>query len=212
MNCQRILFTTAALLLALASTVGHTQEPPMTYAEFTDPNADNTAQGGLIYPVAYAERGNSEYRQDPSTATGGVLTVSGEFTPTKRSKWAGVGILVDNSPTPGTPGTRDLSAYTSVRVRLASDAVQTLRLRVVGSDEATQNAGCYPLFNQTVTASLAEYTIPLTSFRPPSYCGGNGRNVARTLPEVASFEIVDAPSPVTARKVSFQVGTIEFLR
>ncbi|MDH3210445.1 MAG: hypothetical protein OEL91_08715 [Burkholderiaceae bacterium] len=214
MNRQRIPFTMTALLLALASTAGLAQEMPdtMVYAEFSDPNGDTTAQGGLTYPVAYAERGNTEYAQDPSSAVGGVLTISGEFTPAKRSKWGGIGILVDNSPTPGEPGTRDMSEYTSVRVRLASDAAKTIRLRLVGPDEAVQNAGCYPLFNQTVTETLSEYTIPLSGFRPASYCGGNGRSVAATLPQLASFEVVDAPAPVTPRRVSFQVGTIEFLR
>ena len=200
-----------ALAAALVANTASAEDKPasLAYADFSSGSA--TQQGGTMRGNAYAEK-PGDATLGPLSAADGVLTVSGQFSPAKRSQWAGVGFSVDSPDKASADGTRNLQDFTSMRVRLASTTTKVLRLRVLSTETAVQNAGCYPSVMQSVTPVLTEYTIGLNRFAAESYCGGNGRSVAQTLPKVSAVEVVDAAQPVSERAVNFQVGAIEFMR
>lgn len=202
------------IALAAATLFAHAvwaEEKPasLAYANFSSGSA--TQQGGTVSGNAYAEK-PGDATLGPLSATDGVLHVTGQFSPGKRSQWAGVGVSVDSPDKASADGTRNLQEFTSVRLRLASSAAKVLRLRLTGTDTAVQSAGCYPSVMQAVTPVLTEYTLVLKRFAPEGYCGANGRSAAQTLPKVNAFEVVDAAQPVSERAVDFQVEAIEFLR
>lgn len=161
-----------------------------------------TSQGGEVKDTVYAERQDDAVMKQKAFADGNV-TIVGVVGQGKGSKWAGVGI----SPTLAAAGkTLDASAYKSISFKLASPTTAKLRLRIVGPEEAIVNAGCYPIFEQSVTAQLTEYTIPLTSFASENWCGPKSRSVTVTLAQLNAVEVID--TTMAGKETRFTVGPI----
>jgi hypothetical protein len=165
----------------------------------------STAQGGSLEAFAYSEKaGDAKF--DALAVTDGVARITGSIWPQKGSTWAGIGFLA----TPGASGkTSDLSAQRSLRIQLASPTATQLRVRVMGADPATRDAGCYPMTMAAVSGELREIVIPLSAFAPEGYCEARGKSIASVLPAVAAIEVSDPTLAGTTRRVvDFRVGRI----
>jgi hypothetical protein len=173
---------------------------------FAVPQAGGTtAQGGSHEAFAYAEKAG-DAKLDAVAVTDGVARVTGTIWPQKGSTWAGIAFLA----TPGAAGkTSDFSAQRSLRIQLASPTATQLRLRVMGADPATRDAGCYPMTMVAVSSELREVVVPLSAFAPEGYCEARGKTIAGTVPAVAAIEVSDPTLSGAARRpVDFRVGRI----
>ena len=182
------------------------QAPPSGSLVFAVPlPGGTTAQGGLYEAFAYSEK-PGDAKLDQVAVANGVARVTGSLWAQKGSTWGGLGFM----SSPGAPGkTADLSAQRSLRIQLASSTASQLRLRVIGPDPATRDAGCYPVAVVPVSPDLREHTIPLSGFAPEGYCDARGKSIALTLPTVAGIEVSDPTLAGAKRAVDFQVGRIE---
>jgi hypothetical protein len=164
---------------------------------------EQSAEGGGISRVLYAER-SGDAAFSTLSVVDGDLVVKGQFLATGRSAFAGVGVL-----TSAPSGPMNASSYKSLRVRLsAASGVNALRVRLVGTDAATQLNGCYPVVQQAVTPQVTTYDIPLARFAPEGFCGARGISAAQALLQLDAIEVVDAVAPARPRPVQFSVGTI----
>jgi hypothetical protein len=180
--------------------------PAGTALVFAVPQAGgSTQQGGSLEAFAYAEKAGDATFSGLAVAEG-VAHVTGTIWPQKGSTWAGIGFLA----TSGSPGkTIDLSTQRTLRIQLASATATQLRVRVMGADPATRDAGCYPVTTVAVTNELREIVLPLTAFAPESYCEARGRSIATVAPQVAAIEVSDPTlAGTTKRAVDFRVGRI----
>ncbi|WP_341677070.1 hypothetical protein [Niveibacterium sp. SC-1] len=166
-------------------------------------SATATEAGADVVDIVYSEKKDDAALTSKDFA-GGVLTVNGQVGTGKGSQWAGVGVSMNVAK--GEMPKIDASGYTSVTFRLASPTTGSLRLRIMGDEQAVRNAGCYPIFVQPVTDKLTEYTIKLEAFQPEGWCGAQARRVAQTLPVFGGFEIVDVA--MLKKPTRFSVGSI----
>lgn len=171
---------------------------------FAVPQPDGTtAQGGSHQAFAYSEKPD-DAKLDKLAVANGVARVTGTIWPQKGSTWAGIGYAASA----GAAGkTIDASALRTLRIQLASPSATQLRVRVMGTDQATRDAGCYPVAMVAVSAELKEHAIPLASFQPEGYCGPKGKTIAATAGAVAAVEVTD-PTVAGKRAVDYQVGRI----
>jgi hypothetical protein len=190
-----------------ASTPATTDTGALTWATFENAAADMTAQAGKVETNAYSEKPNDATREAPTRESGNAV-LSYMLTKAGGSSFLGAGMTV-NAPK---NGMFDLSAFKSMRIKLSSSASTTVRLRISGADVATQNNGCYPVRYTKVTDKLEVYTVAISEFAPESYCAGNARNLAQTLPGAAVVEIADNEIPNSPRKGKISISSIGFLK
>ncbi len=221
MNIQlRILSALAvAALAACASNAPMTTKAPSAtpaaapavqaarvFAEFgKNPKASN--QGGGLTPIAYSER-KGDAQMDSIGVVGDVVVYKGQVGNTKGSNWAGVGFNVAHSDG---DTTIDMSTYKALRIKLASPTVTSLRIRISANDAKINNMGCYPVFIQSVTPAITEYTIPVARFAPEDFCGSNSRSISDTITKVTVIEVVDTANSRN-KPTEFSVGKIEFVQ
>lgn len=169
-------------------------------------NTEQSSEGGGISRVLYAER-SGDAAFSTLSVVDGDLVVKGQFLATGRSAFAGIGVLTSSAS-----GPMNASSYRLLRLRLsAAPGVNTLRVRLVGTDAAAQISGCYPVVQQAVTPQVTTYDIPLGRFAAESFCGARGISAAQTLMQLDGIEVVDAVAPARPRPVQFSVGTISLL-
>lgn len=138
----------------------------------------------------------------------GAATIKGQLGTVRGSGYAGLGMIFNHGLE---PAAQNLSAYKTVKITAASPTVNTLRVRLSGSDQKVLNMGCYPVFFlQGVTAALKEFTIPLARFEPEQWCGENGRRLAATITNVSGMEVVDIAQ--TNKPTEISVSKIELLK
>lgn len=137
---------------------------------------------------------------------GGLLVVTGRLGTDHGSRWTTLGTEI--APAAGA-GAVDLRGSTALRIRLASAVPRLLRVRLKGGDLQIGSTGCYPVVMQQATPTLTDYTIPLSAFRTPSWCGANAPTVDQTLPAVERVEVTANDAPEGA--VDFRIGHIDFL-
>jgi hypothetical protein len=179
----------------------------LTWATFENAAADMTAQAGKIETNAYSEKpGDSSRETQARENTNAILNYM--LTKAGGSSFLGAGMTI-NAPK---NGTFDLSTYKSMRIKLSSSASTTVRLRISGTDVATQNNGCYPVRYTKVSDKLEVYTVAISEFGPESYCAANARSLAQTLPVAAVVEIADNEVPSSPRKGKISISSIEFLK
>lgn len=166
---------------------------------------DSTARGGKVFDTTYSEQPNDsevlvrDYHN-------GAVSYTCMVGYSKGSKWAGVGL---NVYLDGEQRLYDARAYKTMTIKLASQATRTLRIRLLGPDEATRMNGCYPIYVQNVTDKLAEYTIPISKFAAESWCGVRAQTVPSTMKQLAGFEIADVT--IHNEPSKFSVGAIRLL-
>jgi hypothetical protein len=179
----------------------------LIWATFESAAADMTAQAGKIETNAYSEKPNDASREAPARE-GNNAVLSYMLTKAGGSSYLGAGMTI-NAPK---NGTFDLSTFKSMRIKLSSSASTVVRLRISGADVATQNNGCYPVRYTKVTDKLEVYTVAISEFASESYCAGNARSLAQTLPGGAVVEVADNEVPSSPRKGKILISSIEFLK
>lgn len=194
-------------LLATAAVAAPEPPGPQSFASFDSGN-DTTAQGGAISAFAYSEKPGDASLGKLAIANG-VARVTGTVGARSGSTWGGIGLTAGSGPA---GKTIDLSAQRTLHLQLASATATQLRVRVMGSDKATRDNGCYPVFVQPVTTELRDYSIDLSRFASESYCGGNARSIAATSTAVAAVEVADPKVAGGKRDIDFQVGRITLSR
>lgn len=170
------------------------------------PLADGrTAEGGFIDGFAYAEK-PGDVTLGRVAVGGGVARATGEIDPRRGSTWGGIGLTT--SVAHGTHAL-DVSSAHALVVALAANGTGLLRVRLVGSNAATRDAGCYPVAQVRVTSELRDYTLPVASFAPEAYCGANSPGGVAAAAALAAVEVADASvTPGRKRQVDFTVGAI----
>jgi hypothetical protein len=169
-------------------------------------NPATSNQGAELIKIQYSER-KGDAAVESVTIAGETATLKGEIGNKKGSQYAGVAIQF----THGGSAVKDLSGFKAVRFKLASPTVTSLRLRIAGDDTKILNAGCYPIYIQSVKPELTEYTIPLSKFAPEDYCGSNGRTLKNTIDKVMFMEIADTAN-ARNKPTEFSVGKIEYVQ
>jgi hypothetical protein len=182
---------------------------PAVFADFGKfPKTSN--QGAEFYPTVYSER-KGDASITSITVVNNAVVVQGQLGSAKGSQWAGVGFMIAYQNNDGAPLPADFSGYKAVKINLASPTVNSLRVRIAGDDPKAVNVGCYPVFTQSVTEKMTEYTIPLSKFEPEAYCDANGRSIKSTLGRVVQMEVVDVNNQRN-KPTEFSVGKIEFIQ
>lgn len=192
-----------ACLAGLALPVLAQTAAPVALIRFITNTA--TAQGGMVEAFAYSEK-SGDAALDGVSVNAGVAHVTGKIGAEKGSTWAGVALRTTLG---AGDKTLDFADKGNLSLKLASTTATQLRVRVLGSDKAVRDNGCYPIFEQKVTPELTEYTIPLTAFAPESYCAALGKPIATVARAVAAIEVSDPTVAPKARKVEFDVSSIE---
>ena len=207
----RSLPALAALALAACASSSPTPAPSSTPASdgahaLATPLADGrTAEGGYIDGFAYAEK-PGDVTLGRIAVGSGVARATGEIDPRRGSTWGGIGLTTSVAR-----GSRtvDVSASQSLVVALAANGTGTLRVRLVGTNTATRDAGCYPVAQVRVTSELRDYALPVSSFAPEAYCGANAPGGVAAAAALAAVEVADASvTPGRKRQVDFTVGAI----
>ncbi len=198
---RRVLLT--ALLAATAAAPALPAEPRPddgAWARFDDLDSASAARAIVASDVP-GDAAISSLAVD-----GGLLVVTGSLSDAHGSRWTTLGTEI--APASG-PGAVDLRGSTALRIRLASAVPRMLRVRLKGGDPQLGNTGCYPVVMQQATPTLTDYTIPLSAFSTPSWCGPNAPTVDQTLPAVERVEVTANDTPAGA--VDLRIGHIDFL-
>jgi hypothetical protein len=161
-------------------------------------------QGLYPTPVSYAEKRGDAFVSSVSVVNGAAV-MKGQVGNVRGSGYAGVGMTFT------LPAPADLSAYQTVKIRLASPSADTVRIRISGTDERILTLGCYPTFTLTgVKAVVHEYTVSLARLEPERYCADNARRLSGFINKVGSVEVAD--SRIANRPTEISVERIEFVR
>lgn len=180
--------------------------PEAGEAVFATMKGGRTEQGGNLEGYAYAEKpGDAVFSR--VQVVDGVASTSGVIWPQKGSTWGGVALNVTARPGKSV----DVSAYKTVTLQLASSA-PSLRIRLMGTDRATRDNGCYPVVVQPVTRELREYRIDLSRFASEDFCGSRAPGIPATTAALAAVEVADPSVSGGKRDVEFRVGRITFGR
>lgn len=196
-------FVGAACAAWCMSPVFATDSPSLLWAEFKSPSV--SMSGAQVNAIALAEK-PGDVSAEPLALAGSAVRVVGRIGRNQGSQWSTLGMAVSAN---ASSAPVNLSAFQSLRIRLASNSARNLRIRLKGPDVKTQNEGCYPVVFQRVAAS-AELEIPLEAFEPEPYCGSRGASIAQTLPAVVQVEVT--ANDAADEPVSFDVGRIEFVK
>jgi hypothetical protein len=163
-------------------------------------------EGAAPVQVSYSEKKGDAFVASLDVVDGAAV-IKGQLGNVRGSGYAGIAMVF---PHGRTPDLQNLSGYKTVKIRVASPTVNTLRLRISGGDQKTLDAGCYPVFMlQGVTATMTEYSIPVARFEPEQYCGDNARKINDTITAVSGFEVADTKQ--TNKPTEVRVERIEFV-
>ena len=173
------------------------------------PLADGrTAEGGFVDAFMFAEK-PGDVAIDPVAYASGTARATGTIEPRHRSTWGGIALSTSLQR-----GGRALDAASGrlLAITLASAGSGTLRVRLVGPNNALRDSGCYPVATVRVDPQLKEYTLPIASFAPESYCGANAPGGTAAAAALTAIEVADASvTPGRRRQVDFTVGSIRVL-
>lgn len=188
-------------------------EGPLVFAEFIDGQV-LTKQGTSAQVGSYSQHD----RDKPvvkAIGQDGNLIATGTLSNRAGSTYGGIVVTV---PAAGEAQQQDLSAYSKIKLQLASSGSnKSLQVRLTGDNGVAVFRGCYPFALVEVTEQIAEYTIPLDDahFPTPSWCKDLVVPVGTTLKGVRSVDIVDAvmpASPNSTSNVEIVLGNISFER
>lgn len=175
----------------------------LRWADFVHPT--HSSAGAVVRRIALSEKAG-DARIDAVEVAGGLLQVTGRLGDQHGSGWTTFGMDVAGNVS-GLPV--DMSAARRLRIRLAADTPQVLRLRLKGPDRRIQGAGCYPVMMQRVTTVPTDYEIPLEAFAAEGYCGELSATVPQTLAALTQVEVT--ANTVSPRPQVLRVGRIEFV-
>lgn len=188
---------------------GAAEAPPQAGRTLVTPQADGrTAEGGFIDGFQFSER-PGDVALDPVKFGAGTARASGVIDPRHGSTWGGVALTASLARR---GHSLDVASGRTLALSLASSGSTTLRIRLLGTNAALRDSGCYPVAVVHVTPELKEYALPIASFAPESFCGANAPSGAAVAPALTAVEIADATVvPGRRRAVDFTVGAIRAL-
>jgi len=170
--------------------------------------AGRTAEGGFIDAFQFSEK-PADVALEPVTFGAGTVHAGGAIDPRHGSTWGGVALTASLARRGHAV---DVSGGHTLALSLASPGSATLRVRLIGTDAALRDSGCYPVATVRVTPELKEYALPIASFAPESFCGPNAPMGPAVAGALTAVEIADATVvPGRRRAVDFTVGTIRTL-
>jgi hypothetical protein len=183
--------------------------PAQTGRTLVTPQADGrTAEGGFIDSFQFSEK-PGDVALAPVAFGAGTARASGAIDPRHGSTWGGVALTASLARR---GHALDVSDGRTLAVSLASAGSATLRLRLIGTNAALRDSGCYPVATVRVTPELKEYALPIASFAPESFCAANAPVGPAVTGALTAVEIADATVvPGHRRAVDFTVGTIRTL-
>lgn len=198
--------TTAPLQAASQNNISTTSTPSKLFADFgKTPKASN--QGAELRPISYSEK-RGDAIVNSLEVSGQAAVLKGQIGNTKGSQYSGVAILVSHNES---AQPINLAEYKSIQIALASPTVTSLRLRISSNDSKIMNMGCYPIYIQSVTPEMKEYTISIARFESESFCGSNARTIATTIDKVSFIEVADTAHQRN-KPTEFSLGKIEFVK
>ncbi|MES2933389.1 MAG: hypothetical protein V4805_07875 [Pseudomonadota bacterium] len=207
MNKVLVSLLTIASSLAVMTGPSHANDGVLTFASYKDAVVEKTTEGGVLSTYFYAEKKGDAAIKGVSKKDGqAVLQYS--LGKSSGSSWAGAAIR----STGAGEALTDLSAYKSIKLKLSAKDSKIIMIRILGSEVAIRDKGCYSGFGQKVTPTLTEYTIPLSSFSPGSWCGGDARSIKKSINNVYAVDVFDESLPSSPRESEFSVADISFVK
>lgn len=212
----RSLVCVFALALSACSAVhpGASPSDPETSAAppgrtLATPQADGrTAEGGFVDGFTFAEK-PGDVALNPVSFARGTARATGAIDPRHGSTWGGIA-LTTSLARGGRP--LDASSARTLALSLASTRSGLLRVRLVGPDTTIRDRGCYPVATVRIAPELKEYTLPIASFAPESFCGTNAPTGMAAAAALTAVEVADAVvTPGLRRQVDFTVGVIRVI-
>jgi hypothetical protein len=192
-----------------ASGPGAEASPAPSGRTLATPRADGrTAEGGFVDGFAFAEK-PGDVTLNPVSFSSGTVRATGLIEPRHGSTWGGIALTTSLSR-----GSRTLDASSArmLAISLASTGSGQLRVRLVGPNTAVRDSGCYPVAIVRVVPELKDYTVPIASFAPESFCASNAPSGVTTAAALTAVEVADAVvTPGVKRQVDFTVGVIRML-
>jgi hypothetical protein len=173
------------------------------------PRADgHTAEGGFVDGFVFAEK-PGDVSLNPVLFSSGTVRATGLIEPRHGSTWGGIALTTSLSRG---GRTLDASSARALAISLASTGSGQLRVRLVGPNTAVRDSGCYPVAIVRVAPELKEYTVPIASFAPESFCASNAPAGVTTAAALTAVEVADAVvTPGLRRQVDFTVGVIRVI-
>lgn len=167
-----------------------------------------TAEGGVVDGFVFAEK-PGDVAINPVSFSSGAARATGVIDPRRGSTWGG--IALSTTLTRGGRAT-DAGSARTLAIALASTGSDTLRVRLIGPNAALRDSGCYPIATVHVEAGLKEYSVPIASFAPESFCDANAPMGGAMASALTAVEVADAAVvPGRKRQVDFTVGVIRLL-
>jgi hypothetical protein len=208
--CVAVLALSAcADLRSGASPVTAAAAPSRPGRVLATPLADGrTAEGGFVDGFMFAEK-PGDVAINPVSFSSGAARATGTIEPRRGSSWGGIALS-----TSLLRGGRviDATSARTLAISLASTGSDTLRVRLVGSNTALRDGGCYPVAVVRVAPELKEYAVPIASFVPEPYCSVNAPLGGVVAAALTAVEVADATvSPGRKRQVDFTVGVIRVM-
>lgn len=183
--------------------------PAQSGRTLATPRADgHTAEGGFVDGFVFAEK-PGDVSLNPVNFSSGTVRATGLIDPRHGSTWGGIALT-----TSLLRGSRTLDASSAgmLAISLASTGSGQLRVRLVGPNTAVRDSGCYPVAIIRVVPELKEYTVPIASFAPESFCASNAPVGVTAAAALTAVEVADAVvTPGQRRQVDFTVGVIRVI-
>ncbi len=181
--------------------------PVFSWASF-GADAGITKENGIITTTMYSER-PGDFGVEEIKVTDDLLSITYTLGRTNGSNYGGAGFYIATPPETGV----DYSGYTQVRLRMRADLATTVRVKIVGSDNATRYSGCYPVQMVDITTEMKTYILKIEDFAPESYCGARGKGIDETINDVFGMEVTDILLPSSGVKRNMlTLGGIEYVK
>ena len=174
----------------------------------TPADASDSAEGASIASYAYA--------QDATSQTAGTVTYASgadSFAATLASAQGFAGaalrLYAPGNPAGGTATPLNASAYSALRIHLASTTDGTLTIKLQPSPVAAD--GCTPTATAVVSSTLSEFVIDLNdaSFPMPSYCTSSTTTLQQVLSGLYAVDVINGASTAGAHDVV--VGSVSLV-
>ena len=188
---------------APAPTPAPTPTPDTAFA--TPLTAADTAEGGSVDSYAYAAT-TTDQAAGSVTYAAGAETFSAVLAADQSYAGAALRLYAPGNTSSGTAAPLDASAFTQLRIHLASTTDGTLTIKLQPAPVAAD--GCVPTAQAVVSATLSEFVIDLdaASFALPSYCAASATTLQQRLAGLYAIDVIN--DAATAGTHDVVVGSV----
>jgi hypothetical protein len=143
-----------------------------------------------VTSYAFAANG-SDQTAGSVTYASGAETFSASLAALQGYAGAALRLYAPGNTAGGAATPLNVSAYTQLRLHLASTTDGTLTIKLQPSPFAPD--GCVPTAQAAVTSTLSEFVINLdaASFALPSYCNGSGTTLQQLLAGLYTIDVIN---------------------